>query len=159
MQRAPIGLTKAFKEVWLRATSPANVRGGAKLPHTKPHLHHSHPYPHPPSAPQPLSAASANHPAGAFIRSIADGVFKSIKSSSYAHPHGPYYPSRLGPRPSSFLPPRPQPARFGGGARPSFRPSTTQVGLGAARNFSAGQGAFANVVHNVPLGLRAMGGG
>lgn len=152
----------AYEQVWLRATTPANVRGGAKVPHTTPHLHHSHPYPHAPAAPQPLSAASAKHPAGAFIRSITDGVFKSIKSSSYVHPKGPYSSSRLGARPSTILLRRPPaPTRFGAGsgARPSFqRPSTTQLGLGAARNFSAGQGVFANVVQNVPLGLRTLGG-
>lgn len=35
--------------------------------------------------------------------------------------------------------------------------STSQLGLGSARNFSSSQGAFANILANVPLGLRALG--
>lgn len=41
---------------------------------------------------------------------------------------------------------------------PPFPSHTSHVGLGAARNFSAGAQPFTNVVSNVPLALRALGG-
>lgn len=155
----------------LSRTTVAETRGGAsKL--VRPALKHPYPF-HPPAShplpPPPPRHASARpswrRSLNAFVESVYSGTFNALKSGVRARPP-PYAPSRLEPlnagarfahslpRLHRAAPPRP---RFGPSPRPALGHTSSRTGLGAARQFSsAGFGVWDNVVHNVPLALRAV---
>ncbi|KAK4053735.1 hypothetical protein OIV83_001391 [Microbotryomycetes sp. JL201] len=105
--------------------------------------------------------------ARSWLKLVTDGVFATIKTSAYSHPHGPYRGARLPSNETTFA----QTRRFATvrHTRPSLGPLASKqlalrstaltVGLGNARGFAsgAGQGVWSNIVANVPLGLRALG--
>ncbi|SGY73375.1 BQ5605_C005g03287 [Microbotryum silenes-dioicae] len=172
--RPPTGLATSAWEVWGRLAS-APRRGGANVPSrsTKAHHifeHHLHttsangraPIPSRPSWSSQLARGLKS-----FTRSIYQGTFHSIKSR-YNHPHGPYVTSRIDHVATksghfhgfaNLNHASRRPLKNGLRLRPSLVKSNFvgSKGLGSARQFSSSQPLFANVIHNVPLFLRAAG--
>lgn len=151
-------LASLATQVWLRN----NVRAGVKVPHhiAKKSTRLQVPIGHVKPGVEALSTARS------LFQSVTHGVFKSFQSSAYSHPQGPYRSSRLTPRASaprysvtSATRSRARPSLHPSALIPRPGPGAQQLGLGSARNFSHGAGSnlFANVVANVPLGLRALG--
>lgn len=122
---------------------------------------------HPQAYGTPAPARTARDQVHSFLRTVKDGVFAPLKTDP-ARAHLAPTSFRLSPKPVRLPAGRYSAgvggARFGGGARrptvgvPPFPSHPAHVGLGAARNFSAGALPFANVASNVPLALRALGG-
>ncbi|SCV69156.1 BQ2448_2176 [Microbotryum intermedium] len=172
--RPPTGLATSAWEVWGRLAS-APRRGGANIPSrsTKAHHlfeHHLHTPSSSARAPilaRPSLGAQLADGLKSFTRSIYQGTFHSIKSR-YAHPQGPYTTSRIDQVATrsghyhgfaSLNHASRRPLKNGLRLRPSLDRSTFvgSKGLGSARQFSSSQPLFANVIHNVPLFLRAAG--
>ncbi|KAK4058942.1 hypothetical protein OIO90_000388 [Microbotryomycetes sp. JL221] len=176
MPRPPPGIGQAL-EAWLRSARSTGIKHPHK-PHNKPFstnpTGHSQPAAwhssHPSTNVKPGSSTHSNvvfKSAQSLLKLITDGVFGTIKSSSYNHPHGPYSSSRL------VRPNQTWTTSRGFATRSSIKPNrvslgpsattprlaTHSIGLGTARGFASGasQGVWTNIVINVPLGLRAVG--
>ncbi|GAA5875489.1 hypothetical protein JCM1840_005986 [Sporobolomyces johnsonii] len=168
--RPPPGLVTSVKEVAARSVTTATKGGASKQIRAALKFQRAL-HPHSPSkstatnrSPRPSFGAALD----SFFQSVYSGVFHTVRSSVTPRA-GPYTAQRLAARPS------PSPAfrsGFSSSVRPSARPSSrfgptprpvphpaqaSHLGLGAARSFSSsGFAVFENIVHNAPLGLRAL---
>ncbi|KAL8283617.1 hypothetical protein RQP46_005412 [Phenoliferia psychrophenolica] len=147
-------------DVWLRsARQTAQNSAGRILRTQRAILEHANLHPLQQSA--TAAAAPLREHAASFLRSIAGGVFKSVRTASQT----PYGSSFIKPRtvsPNQAFravrgSARARPGFGGPTPRPTAFPSNvSHVGLGPARNFSSSRPIFENVINNVPLGLRAL---
>ncbi|KAM0792225.1 hypothetical protein ACM66B_004921 [Microbotryomycetes sp. NB124-2] len=180
MPRPPPGIGQAL-EGWLRTARAGplkshkpHLKPGSQPVHNTPTSHGLHTSRPATSATvvtntTPPSASRWSSAARSWFKLVTDGVFTTIKSSAYAHPHGPYRATRLPANSRSFAQSTTRHFATRGSSRPSLGPVASKqvvqrstahsVGLSNARGFAsgAGQGVWSNIVVNVPLGLRALG--
>ncbi|GAA5927711.1 hypothetical protein JCM1841_006016 [Sporobolomyces salmonicolor] len=169
--RPPPGLVTSVKEAVARSVTTA-TKGGASKQYRAAFKFQRPLHPHAPSnstaTHRPARPSSIGTALDSFVQSVYSGVFHTVRSSVTPRA-GPYTAQRLAARPcpapasrSGFcssvrLGARPS-SRFGPTPRPVPHPAQpSHLGLGAARSFSSsGFAVFENIVHNAPLGLRAL---